>query len=137
MFSSFFIIFIPIHYSSWENTLDKFTNIVNPKYQLRNSRHLLFHIQLPKHHPLQNQQQLLSLLLETKIKTILFCIPKIISRMMQKLQIMTTYSLVRQQEKNYSIPTILTPNHHTPHIATKSSSILNLNTPTILPPVGK
>ena len=40
-------------------------------------------------------------------------------------------------KKSYSIPTISRPNHHTERIATPSSSILNLNTPTILPPVGK
>ena len=58
--------------------------------------------------------------------------------MMQSSQIMTTYSHVRHQvKKNYSIPTILIPNHHTQRISTTSSSILNLNTPTILPPVGK
>ena len=38
---------------------------------------------------------------------------------------------------NYSIATISTPNHHTQHIYTTSSSILNLNTPMILPMAGK
>ena len=38
---------------------------------------------------------------------------------------------------SYSIPTILTPNHHSQHIATKSSSGLNFNTPMILSTVGK
>ena len=33
-----------------------------------------------------------------KIKTIMFCIPKIPSRMMQPSQTMTTYSLVRQKK---------------------------------------
>ena len=42
-----------------------------------------------------------------------------------------------ERKYNYSIPTISTPNHHTQRIANTSSSILNLNTPTILPPVGK
>ena len=37
----------------------------------------------------------------------------------------------------YIILTISTPNHHTQRIATTSSSRLNLNTPTILPLVGK
>ena len=64
----------------------------------------------------------------------MFCIPKVPSRMMQESQIMTTYSLLRQQ-KQISIPTISAPNHHTQRIATTSSSILNLNTPTILPTV--
>ena len=41
------------------------------------------------------------------------------------------------RKQNYIIKTILTPNHYTQRIATTSSSILNLNTPTILPPVGK
>ena len=41
------------------------------------------------------------------------------------------------RKKNYSIPTISTPNHHTQLITTTSSSILSLNTPTIVPPVGK
>ena len=40
-------------------------------------------------------------------------------------------------KRNYSIPTILTPNNHTQRIATTSSSILNLNTHTILSPIGK
>ena len=57
--------------------------------------------------------------------------------MMQASQIITAYSLVGQQEKNHAIPTISTPNHHTQHIATTSSSILNLNTHTILPTVVK
>ena len=57
--------------------------------------------------------------------------------MMQASQIMTTYSLVRHQGGKYSIPTISTPNHHTQRIATTFSSILNLNTPTILSPIGK
>ena len=56
---------------------------------------------------------------------------------MQASRITTTYSLVRQQKINHSIPTISTPNQHTQHIATTYSIILNLNTPTILPPVGK
>ena len=47
------------------------------------------------------------------------------------------YSLVRKQETNHSIPTTSTPNHHAQRIATTSTSILNLHTPTILPPVGK
>ena len=41
------------------------------------------------------------------------------------------------RKKKYSIPSTSTPNNHTICIATKSSSILNLNTPTILPPVVK
>ena len=41
------------------------------------------------------------------------------------------------KKKNYSIQTISTHNHHTQGIATTSSGILNLNTPTILPQVGK
>ena len=41
------------------------------------------------------------------------------------------------RKQNYIIPNISTPNHHTQRISNKSSSILNLNTPTILPPVGK
>ena len=63
-------------------------------------------------------------------------IPKIPSRMMQPSQTMTTYSLVRHK-KNYIIPTISTPNHHSQNITTTSSSILSLQTPTILPLVGK
>ena len=56
--------------------------------------------------------------------------------MMQPSQTMMTYSLVIQQ-KNYSFPNVSTPNHHSQRIATTYSSILNLNTPTILPLVGK
>ena len=57
--------------------------------------------------------------------------------MMQPSQTMTRYSPVRQQKINYSIQTISTPNHHSQRISSTSSSILNFNTPTILPPVGK
>ena len=39
-------------------------------------------------------------------------------------------------KQNHSNLTISTPNHHTQLVATTSSSIFNLNTPTILPPVG-
>ena len=39
--------------------------------------------------------------------------------------------------KNYNIPTISIPNHHSKHIASTSSSKLSFNKPTILPPVGK
>ena len=42
-----------------------------------------------------------------------------------------------QQETNYIISTTSTPNHHAQRIATTSASILNSNTPMILPPVGK
>ena len=42
-----------------------------------------------------------------------------------------------RQKKIYSIPTISTPTHYSQRIATTSSSILNFNTPTILPQVGK
>ena len=55
---------------------------------------------------------------------------------MQPSQTITTSSLVIQQKK-YIIPNISTPNHHTQRIATTSSSILNLNIPTILLPFGK
>ena len=81
-----------------KKTLDEFKNIVNSKSQFSHSRQLLVHIQTPRHHHLLNQQQCLSLLFETKIKTMLFCIPKIPSIMMQPSQKMMTYSLVRQQE---------------------------------------
>ena len=50
---------------------------------------------------------------------------------------MTTYSSVKHKEKDYSIPTTKTPNHHAQCIADTSVSLLNLNTPTKLPPVGK
>ena len=39
--------------------------------------------------------------------------------------------------KKIIIPTISTPNHHTELVATIFSSILNLNTPMILPPVSR
>ena len=41
------------------------------------------------------------------------------------------------EKKDHSIPTISTHNHHSQHIATTSSSRINLNKPTKLPPVGK
>ena len=43
---------------------------------------------------------------------------------------------MRQQEKNYIIPTTSTPNHNPQHINTTPASMLNLHTTTILPPVG-
>ena len=67
----------------------------------------------------------------------MFCIPKILSIMMQASQTMTTYSLVRHPKNIYNIPTISTHNHHSQRIASTSSSRLNLNTHTVLPPVGK
>ena len=42
-----------------------------------------------------------------------------------------------QKKQNYSISTISTPNYHSQHIPITSSSRFNLNTPTILPLVGK
>ena len=50
---------------------------------------------------------------------------------------MMTYSPVKHQEKNYSIPTTSNPNHHAQRIGATSASLLNLNTPKSLPPVGK
>ena len=41
------------------------------------------------------------------------------------------------RKQSYSILTISTPNHHTQRISTMSSSISNLNTPTILTSVAK
>ena len=41
------------------------------------------------------------------------------------------------KKTNYSISTILTPNHRSQRIAYTSSSKFNLNTPMILPPVGE
>ena len=94
------------YYSSWAKTLNKFTNIVNPNSQLRRSIHLLVHSQLPKHIQLSNNQQCMYLMLETKIKTIMFCIPKITSRMMEASQITTKYSLVIHQENIISFQPI-------------------------------
>ena len=126
------------YYSSWEKTLNEFTNTFKTNSQLCHSRQLLVCIQNPKNLQLLNQQQLLSLLQHTNIKTIIFCTPKIPSRMMQLSQTMTTYSLVRHQKiQNYNISIISTPNHHSQRIASTSSSRLNFSTPTILPPVGK
>ena len=44
---------------------------------------------------------------------------------------------MRQQEKNYRIPTTSTPKKNVKRITTTSTSILNLHTPTILTLVGK
>ena len=83
----FFCIIIILYYlfcySSWAKKLDEFINIVNRNSQLRQSRHLLVHLHNPKNHLLSNKQQRLSLMLQTNIKTIFFCIPLIPSRMMQ------------------------------------------------------
>ena len=43
----------------------------------------------------------------------------------------------KKQENNYRIPTTSTPNHCTQLFVTTSAIILNVHTPTILPPVGK
>ena len=76
-------------------------------------------------------------MLETKIRTIMICVPKYHPELCKQSQIMTTYNHVRQQEsKNYSIPNTSTPNNHAKSISTTSASILNLHTPTILLPVG-
>ena len=50
---------------------------------------------------------------------------------------MTTYSLVRQQGKKYSIPTTSNPNNHAQLIATTYASMLNIHITMGLPPVGK
>ena len=44
---------------------------------------------------------------------------------------------MKHQEKNYSIPTTSTPNHYVQRISATSVILLNLNTPTNLPPMGK
>ena len=41
------------------------------------------------------------------------------------------------RKQHYSIPNTSTPNHHAQRIANTSASVLNLQTTTILPPVGK
>ena len=121
-----------IYNSSWGKTLNKFTNTINLNSQLSQSRHLLVHLKNPKHILLLNEQQRLSLLQQTNIKTILFCVPKKPSIMMQPSQRMTTYSLVRH---NFllNISNISKPNHHSQRIATTYSSRLTSNTPNILP----
>ena len=50
---------------------------------------------------------------------------------------MTTYSTVKHQEKNSSIPNTSTPNHHVQLIGTKSVRYFNLNTTAKLPPAVK
>ena len=47
------------------------------------------------------------------------------------------HSCGTERKQNYSIQTTSTPNHNAQRIAITSESILNLHTPTILPPVGK
>ena len=47
------------------------------------------------------------------------------------------HSCETARKQKYSIPTTSTPNHHVQRIATITESILDLHTPTILPPVGK
>ena len=42
-----------------------------------------------------------------------------------------------ERKQNCKIPTASTPNHHAQRIANTFASILNLHTPTILPPIGK
>ena len=50
---------------------------------------------------------------------------------------MTTYSPVKQEEKNHSILNNSTLNHHAYRIAATSVNLLNLHTTTKIPPVGK
>ena len=50
---------------------------------------------------------------------------------------MTTYSTVKNQEKNYIIITTSTSNNHAQRIGNMSVRLFNLNTTTKLPPVGK
>ena len=76
------------------------------------------------------------LLLQKKIKKSCFVFPKYYPKWCKhhkKWQHTVLWDIKKQY---YIIPTISTPNHHTQRIATTSSSILNLNTPTILHPVG-
>ena len=58
--------------------------------------------------------------------------------MMQPSQTMTdNIQSCETPKTNYNISTISTPTHTSQRIASTSSSILNSNTPTKLPPVGK
>ena len=57
--------------------------------------------------------------------------------MMQASQKTKKYIILRQLNKYYNTPTTAKPNHHAQRFATTSKSILILNTPTILPMVGK
>ena len=50
---------------------------------------------------------------------------------------MTKYSTLKDKEKNYSIPTTSTPNHHAQRIPSTPASLLNLQPTTKLPPVVK
>ena len=50
---------------------------------------------------------------------------------------MMTYSPVKHQEKNYSVPTTSNPNQHAQRIGATSVSLLHLYTPTNSPLVGK
>ena len=90
---------------------DKFTNIINTNSQICQSRHLLFHLQIPKHHQLLNWQQHLSLLLETKKNYVLYS-----QNTIQNDASITnnddTQSRETKKKQNYSIPTISTPNYH-------------------------
>ena len=48
-----------------------------------------------------------------------------------------TYSPVKHQENNYSVPTTSTINHHSQRIGAMSVRSFNFNTTEKLPPVGK
>ena len=114
-----------------------FTNTINNNYQLRQSRNLFFIIKLFKHHPISNYQQLQSLLLLIRKKTIPFFVTKIPPRTIQTSQTMTTFSPVKHQEKKYIIQTTSTPNHHAQRIGDIAVIFLNLSTTSKLPPLGK
>ena len=50
---------------------------------------------------------------------------------------MRTYSPMKNQEKNYIIPTTSTPKYHTQHISATTVHSFNLHTTVKLPPVDK
>ena len=124
-------------HDKWAKTLDKCTNIFNTKSQLRYSSHLIVHPHLPKHHQLSNQQQRLSLLLETKIKKTGLYSQNTTQNDAKITNSDNIQSCGTVGIQNYSIKNNSTPNHNTQRFSTTSVSMLNLHTTMILPPVGK
>ena len=121
-----------------KNTLDKFTNIVNPNSLLCHSSHLF--------HSSSASQILLSIQVtitpvpsgrEKNQNNYVLCSKNSIHNDIIITNSDDIQSCETERKQNDIIPITSTPNHHVQRIATTSAIMLNLHTITRLPPVGK
>ena len=98
---------------------------------------LLVHHQNPNNHQLSNQQQCLSLLLDKNQNNSILCSQNTIQNDVSITNNDNIQPCEAPRKQDYGIKTTSTPNHHSQCISTTSASILNLHTPTILPPIDK